>query len=500
MDTSTRFTTLLKLTLTALFTGSFYSSPALTWAFDTYTGNGTNGNQIIGMSFQPDLVIIKGTGATPAFIRTSADAATQSKAMDVASGYATDAITSFVGTGFTLGTNAGVNTNGATYDFVAFEAGTDMVVGSYTGAGGFSQSVTGLGFKPAFVIIYSSSGSEVPVYTTTQMVSSGAAAFGSEQIWMNYINSLDADGFTLGSYLNTSGQVFRYAAFKATAGTLMTGSYSGTAGSQNISTTGMVPQYVIATNGSVFGTPAAKILVNAPAESIPFAAKASNTIDITGLNASSFTVAAGSADVNGTMNTNFYVAIGNGISSPLPVSWLYFHSSCMNDKTELNWATATETNCMNFSVERSTNGYYFQFIGQINGGGNSSEIRTYSFQDTEPNEGIVYYRIKETDYNGKFMYSSTIAQKSCLSTIATSLSLYPNPAENEVNAKVNLAQDELLQWKVISVSGKEIYSGELAGKKGENTFHIDLLNCPSGIYFLVINGQGSSVQQKLVKR
>ncbi|HXC03638.1 MAG TPA: T9SS type A sorting domain-containing protein [Bacteroidia bacterium] len=499
METGKNHSILIRLAVTCILSGISYLASALTWGYDTYIGNGTSGYALTGLSFQPDLIIIKGTGATPAYIRTTGDAANESKEMDVAGAYAADAILSFSASGFTLGTNAGVNSNGATYDFVAFQAGTDMVVGSYTGGGGFSQSVTGLGFTPAFLIIYSNSTSEVPVYTTTQMVSTGAAEFGSEQVWMNYINSLDANGFTLGSYLNTSGQVFHYAAFKAVPGTLVTGSYSGSSSTQAIATAGLSPQYVLATNGSVFGVPTQKILVNAPTESMPFVNKASTTTDIIGLNAASFSVDGGSGNVNSTLNTNFYIAIGNGIASALPVEWLYFHASCQSGKVQLNWATATETDCQYFSMEAGTNGTDFTTIGKIYGGGNSATQLDYSFTDPVVHHTTQYYRIRETDFNGKSICSKVIAVEPCTPPASLQLSVYPNPAAGNCMSTLSLEEETSVEIQVFHSTGQEMYAQQLACTKGENKIGIPSGEWVKGIYFLVVNVNGVISKLKIVK-
>src|SRR5688572_32232657 len=120
----------------------------------SYTGDGTDGRQILGLGpgFVPDVVIVKGDTAQTAVIRTSTMSGDLSKPV---SGTALTAnlIQSLDSHGFTLGDDARVNSNGVTYHWAAFKVATDrMVVGSYTGTG-TAQSVSGFGFAPEYVIV-----------------------------------------------------------------------------------------------------------------------------------------------------------------------------------------------------------------------------------------------------------------------------------------------------------------------------------------------------------
>ena len=63
--------------------------------------------------------------------------------------------------GFTVGTIAQVNGGGITYHWVAWKAAPgEMTVGTYTGNGAGSQSITGLGFSPDIVFVISGSGAD----------------------------------------------------------------------------------------------------------------------------------------------------------------------------------------------------------------------------------------------------------------------------------------------------------------------------------------------------
>ncbi|MBX7205348.1 MAG: T9SS type A sorting domain-containing protein [Bacteroidia bacterium] len=91
--------------------------------------------------------------------------------------------------------------------------------------------------------------------------------------------------------------------------------------------------------------------------------------------------------------------------SILPVTFTEFNVAAKGDYALLNWGTASETNNDYFTVEHSANGQLFEETGRIKGAGTSSQMHSYTFVHENPVEGINYYRIKQTDFNGDFSYS-----------------------------------------------------------------------------------------------
>jgi len=92
------------------------------------------------------------------------------------------------------------------------------------------------------------------------------------------------------------------------------------------------------------------------------------------------------------------------IVAPLPVELLSFNSKAEPENIEFNWVTATEINNEFFTLERSSDLYAWEIVGHVQGAGTTSEIQQYSFRDHSPREGISYYRLKQTDFDGQFEY------------------------------------------------------------------------------------------------
>lgn len=114
--------------------------------------------------------------------------------------------------------------------------------------------------------------------------------------------------------------------------------------------------------------------------------------------------------------------------SPLPVKLILFTAEIDNTSVKLMWVTETEVNNDFFTVERSTNGIDFEALGNVPGSGNSNTLKEYDFNDDAPEFGTSYYRLKQTDFDGKYEYSELIAVQYDMNDdgICT-LKVYPNP-------------------------------------------------------------------------
>lgn len=133
----------------------------------------------------------------------------------------------------------------------------------------------------------------------------------------------------------------------------------------------------------------------------------------------------------------------------LPISLLYFDAKKVDDIVKLGWATGSEINNDYFAVERSTNGHGFYQLGIVDGAGNSTVDRQYSFTDYVPYDQN-YYRLAQHDYDGKISLSEI--------------------------RYISMKTDDCIQ--VYTVYGQSIYIGS------KKNFHPG-----SGIYIVFENGR-----------
>lgn len=179
---------------------------------------------------------------------------------------------------------------------------------------------------------------------------------------------------------------------------------------------------------------------------------------------------------------------------PLPISLLDFTAIADKDKVLLNWATASELNNDFFTVEKSSDAIDFEPITTIIGAGNSNTIIEYQYKDMTPYTGVSYYRIKQTDYDGKFSYSEIRAVKFLLPL--SGFSVYPNPVKS----------GEILQiipdnnWDVSYTISVYALNGQKVAEFNTDGAFSFLINASlnKGVYFLVISSWEESIINKIV--
>ena len=112
---------------------------------------------------------------------------------------------------------------------------------------------------------------------------------------------------------------------------------------------------------------------------------------------------------NGTCATANSAYVTITVVNGLPIELLYFSVVDCKTGNLLSWSTASERNNNYFNIEKTKDGKDWSSIMTENGAGNSSNILYYSFVDENVKSIINYYRLKQTDYDGKFKYSEIIS-------------------------------------------------------------------------------------------
>jgi hypothetical protein len=168
------------------------------------------------------------------------------------------------------------------------------------------------------------------------------------------------------------------------------------------------------------------------------------------------------------------------VSCPLPIELISFEASLYKRQVELIWQTASELNNDYFCIERSSNGVDWKVLETIEGAGISNESLSYQTYDPYPLKGISYYRLKQTDYDGKFTYSS-------IESISNTegVMVLPNPGSGLffVSGLSERKESEIL---IRDITGKEIIKIHSDGLQSQA---IDLSQHPGGIYFVTINSE-----------
>ncbi|HRH67931.1 MAG TPA: T9SS type A sorting domain-containing protein [Flavobacteriales bacterium] len=104
----------------------------------------------------------------------------------------------------------------------------------------------------------------------------------------------------------------------------------------------------------------------------------------------------------------FTLATSDFDNTPLPIELISFEGRTIDTVNELTWATASERNNDHFEVQRSVDGSRFEPIGEVPGAGDSQQVIHYALTDTDPINGLNYYRLKQVDRDGAAVHSQII--------------------------------------------------------------------------------------------
>ncbi|MEO6330335.1 MAG: T9SS type A sorting domain-containing protein [Ginsengibacter sp.] len=195
-------------------------------------------------------------------------------------------------------------------------------------------------------------------------------------------------------------------------------------------------------------------------------------------------------------------AILNPEYSAMPVTLVLFAGTLLPDnKTKIDWSTSMEINCREYNVERSIDGKIFYKIETVAGSGTTPYKHSYSITDdaSSVTSSMVYYRLRQLDFDGKSSYSKVVAVK--LKSLNKEINISPNPFTSYLNVNMEWSSNEIITVKVINVQGKEVVSKNIQMSKGLNYISIDELSkLSAGNYFIQFISSTERTTKKITKQ
>lgn len=162
--------------------------------------------------------------------------------------------------------------------------------------------------------------------------------------------------------------------------------------------------------------------------------------------------------------------------SMLPVDLLSFNASCDNDKVNILWSTATETNNNYFTIERSNDAKNWQYVARINGAGNSNSVQNYSYPDVASNNNL-YYRLIQTDFDGKFEAFAPVSVK-CNQDVSN-VYFYPNPFNDQIMIRMSM-NSENATVTLRDITGRVVLQKLINAENNEAA--VDVSHLAEGMY------------------
>jgi len=174
---------------------------------------------------------------------------------------------------------------------------------------------------------------------------------------------------------------------------------------------------------------------------------------------------------------------------PLPVELVDFKAVSNGSEVNLSWSTLSERENDFFVVERSYDGAQWTSFEMVQGAGNSNVIRHYEVVDQTPNGSVVYYRLKQFDFDGSVVVSDPI---SLVREGVVDARLYPNPAGNLLQVS---STESIMSIDIVSPTGALAMKIE---QINGNTIDLNTESLPNGVYFVSINTANETIVKRLV--
>lgn len=180
----------------------------------------------------------------------------------------------------------------------------------------------------------------------------------------------------------------------------------------------------------------------------------------------------------------------------LPVELGSFELSCRGEAVLIDWMSVSEVNNDYFLIEKSYNGGTYQFVGTVDGVGNSTNENFYEFFDFKANNfENTYYRLSQIDFDGhkNIIYSGGI---NCSND---DISIFPNPFNDEIIVELgDFLKNSNGKIEIYNTLGQRIVN--LSIEKNESLVRLNTEELSEGIYVVKVYSDKLTYVERLIKK
>lgn len=174
---------------------------------------------------------------------------------------------------------------------------------------------------------------------------------------------------------------------------------------------------------------------------------------------------------------------------PVPVRFLGFNVNKSGNNAVLNWQVENEdANTDRYEVELSGTGIEFAKTATVAAFNNGRTSNSYTFTKENisavRNNGVLYFRIKQIDRDGRYVYTPIKSVR--LDGKAFSAVAFPNPTRDITKLTIDLVDASPVLVFVTDASGKQVLTQQIQGQKGQNFRDISLASLAAGNYVIKV--------------
>ncbi|HXB10440.1 MAG TPA: T9SS type A sorting domain-containing protein [Bacteroidia bacterium] len=182
-------------------------------------------------------------------------------------------------------------------------------------------------------------------------------------------------------------------------------------------------------------------------------------------------------------------------NDPLPIQLSAFNIDCNNGVAIISWTSATEINNAYYTIEKTADGNTYETVATVKGAGNSSMPLNYSVTDYDPLPGTSYYRLSQTDLDGKTTHFAPITFQGC-KVNGTTINAFNSNGTITVRISSEFADGYTIT--LVNTLGQVILNEEKSLPAGYNEFILNPGMLSKGIYLINIRSERANYNRKLV--
>ena len=207
---------------------------------------------------------------------------------------------------------------------------------------------------------------------------------------------------------------------------------------------------------------------------------------------------------NACNGTAAYLAIDDlcllePVSGLLPIVTTPLQAAYTNGIARLSWSSLQEQNGHYYEIQKSADGVNFTALAKVEAQGNSESKVNYRFDDIQVSAGTNYYRLKQVDKDGSFLYSNIAALQVQVKGVHVT-GIYPAPFTDKISVTLSSESAGRAGISLFDNTGKRLSGSEYRITKGVNTIRLTGLdNLSKGLYILKVQIGEEVTVKKLVK-
>ena len=154
-----------------------------------------------------------------------------------------------------------------------------------------------------------------------------------------------------------------------------------------------------------------------------------------------------------------------------------------------------------FTIERSANGKDFETLLTERGAGVRGGYKKYEIEDPTPLQGLSYYRLSQTDFDGTRTYFDVV--RVYFSDIAKPEPIvFPNPVlrSEPVSIQFLSSEEDQLRITFVNVQGQIVSTSVHKLERGFNYLSVPVDWAEAGIFFIKLESTKGQWLSKLIVR